>query len=90
MKVSTLSLEMGAAGAAIGIIPDMITRGVVNTHDIAVFVAMCMCFSGYLCTHVVMMESLDEQDLTLPAIISHTIGGLCAGIAANILFNLFM
>lgn len=81
---------LGAAGAAIGIIPDMITRGIVNTHDIAVFVAMCMCFSGYLCTHVVMMESLGEQDLTLHAIISHTIGGLCAGIAANILFNLFM
>ncbi|NLY21647.1 MAG: hypothetical protein GXZ08_10265 [Tissierellia bacterium] len=81
---------LGAAGAAVGIIPEMIANGIANTHDIAVFVAMCMCFSGYLCTHVVMMESLDEKDLILPAILSHTVGGLCAGVAANLMFNFFV
>lgn len=80
---------LGAAGAAIGIIPDMIARGIVNAHDIAVFVSMCMCFSGYLCTHVVMMESLGEQDLTFHAILSHTIGGICAGVAAHLIFTFF-
>ena len=79
---------LGAAGASLGIIPDLVNRGLANAHDIAVFVGMCMCFSGYLTTHVVMMESLGEKDLIRPALLSHTIGGICAGIAANILYTL--
>ena len=48
-------------------------------NDIAVFTAMCMCWSGYLSTHVAMMDSLHCSDMTGKAIFSHTIGGLAGG-----------
>ena len=51
---------------------------------------MCMCWSGYLSTHASMMQALKRPDLTGKAILSHTIGGLAAGIAANWLFRLFL
>lgn len=74
---------MGAAGAAIGIVEKLVTAGLANAHDIAVFTAMCMCWSGYLSTHVAMMDSLKCSYLTGAAIVCHTIGGLCAGVFAN-------
>lgn len=79
--------SLGAAGAAIGLIPNMIQEGQVQANDIAVFTAMCMCWSGYLSTHTAMMDGLKCRQLTGKAILSHTIGGLCAGIAANWLFK---
>ncbi|MEG1621491.1 MAG: hypothetical protein RR322_06220 [Oscillospiraceae bacterium] len=79
---------LGAAGAAIGLVPSMVASGTVHANDIAVFTAMCMCWSGYLSTHVAMMSSLKCSELTGKAIISHTIGGFCAGIAANWIFKL--
>lgn len=79
---------LGAAGAAIGLIPGMISAGTATAHDIAVFTAMCMCWSGYLSTHVAMMDSLKHSELTGRAILSHTIGGLCAGVAANWIYQL--
>ena len=74
---------LGAAGAAIGVADTLVLTGRADAHDIAVFTAMCMCWSGYLSTHVAMMDSLKCSKLTGWAIVSHTIGGLCAGIAAN-------
>ena len=79
---------LGAAGAAIGLIPGMITNGTATAHDVAVFTSMCMCWSGYLSTHVAMMDSLKHSNLTGKAILSHTIGGLCAGFAANWIYQL--
>lgn len=79
---------LGAAGAAIGIAENLIATGHANAHDVAVFTAMCMCWSGYLSTHVAMMDSLKCHELTGKAIVSHTIGGLCAGIAANWMYAL--
>ena len=79
---------LGAAGAAIGVVKDLVAEGLANAHDVAVFTAMCMCWSGYLSTHVAMMDSLKCHELTGKAIISHTVGGLCAGIAANWLYTL--
>ncbi len=58
--------------------------------DVAVFTAMCMCWSGYLSIHVAMMSSLKVNKLTGKAILSHTIGGLCAGVVANWIFKLVM
>lgn len=81
---------LGAAGAAIGIVERLITSSLANAHDVAVFTAMCMCWSGYLSTHVAMMDSLKSSELTGKAIISHTIGGLCAGVAANWIYQLLM
>ena len=79
---------LGAAGAAIGLVPEMVSAGIAHANDIAVFTAMCMCWSGYLSTHVGMMSALKVPHLTGKAIISHTIGGLCAGVAANLIFQL--
>lgn len=74
---------LGAAGAAIGIADTLVLGGKANAHDVAVFTAMCMCWSGYLSTHVAMMDSLKCSKLTGSAILCHTIGGLVAGFVAN-------
>lgn len=79
---------LGAAGAAIGLVPDMASAGTIHANDIAVFTAMCMCWSGYLSTHVAMMDSLGYSNMTGKAIISHTIGGLVAGVAAHWIYIL--
>lgn len=80
---------LGSAGAAMGMVPSMIEAGKVTAHDISVFTAMCMCWSGYLSTHVSMMQALGHPELSGKAILSHTLGGLIAGISANWLFKLF-
>ncbi len=79
---------LGSAGAAIGLVPKLVTSGLAGARDVAVFTAMCMCWSGYLSTHVAMMDNLKCSKLTGHAILSHTIGGLCAGVAANWLYRL--
>ncbi len=79
---------LGAAGAAIGIAENLVHEGLANAHDVAVFTAMCMCWSGYLSTHVAMMDNLKCSKLTGAAIICHTIGGLCAGVFANWCYQL--
>lgn len=77
---------LGAAGAAIGLIPSLVSEGLATGNDVAVFTAMCMCWSGYLSTHVAMMDGLKFRELTGRAILCHTIGGLCAGIGAHLLY----
>lgn len=79
---------LGAAGAAIGLIPGMVADGMATGNDIAVFTSMCMCWSGYLSTHVAMMDSLKCSEMTSKAIISHTIGGLVAGVSAHWIYVL--
>ena len=79
---------LGAAGAALGLVPTLVETGGAAGNDIAVFTAMCMCWSGYLSTHVAMMDSLKCGRLTGKAILSHTIGGLFAGVAAHWIYVL--
>lgn len=81
---------LGAAGAAVGTVQQLITEGAANAHDVAVFTAICMCWSGYLSTHAAMMDSLKCRELTGKAIAYHTVGGLVAGIAANWGYKLLM
>lgn len=81
--------SLGAVGAALGLIPKFQASGLIDGNAIAVFTAMGMCWSGYLSTHTAMMDSLGYRNLTSKAIISHTIGGLAAGISAHWLFVLF-
>ena len=80
--------SLGAVGAALGLVPKFQVAGLIDANAIAVFTAMGMCWSGYLSTHTAMLDSLGYRKLTGTAIISHTIGGLCAGIAAHWLFVL--
>lgn len=81
--------SLGAVGAALGLIPKFQTAGLIDGNAIAVFTAMGMCWSGFLSTHTAMLDSLGYRKLTGKAILSHTIGGLFAGIAAHWLFVLF-
>ena len=79
---------LGAAGAATSMTAQLVSSGLANAGDIAVFTAMCMCWSGYLSTHVSMMNSLNCNNLISKAIASHTVGGLCAGVAAHWIYQL--
>ncbi len=85
--VSVIITSLGAAGAAIGMLPSMLSSGAIGANDIAVITAVCICWSGFLSTHIAMMDSLKERKLTGAAISAHAIGGLCAGIIANIIFK---
>lgn len=79
---------LGSSGAAIGMVSDMASKKIIGGNDIAVFTSICMCWSGYLSTHIAMMDALDTKEMTGNAILSHTIGGLSAGIASHIIWGL--
>jgi len=82
--------SLGAVGAALSLVPKFLESGLIGSNEIAVFTAMGMCWSGYLSTHVAMMDALNQRKLIGSAIASHTIGGLVAGIAAHYLVLLLM
>lgn len=79
---------LGSSGASLGIISDMVAKGKVTGNDIAVFTSICMCWSGYLSTHIAMMDALDTQEMTGNAIMAHTIGGLLGGVSAHLIWIL--
>ncbi len=78
--------SLGAVGAALSLINTFINQGLIGGNEIAVFTAMGMCWSGYLSTHTAMLDALQYRELTSKALISHTVGGLVAGVAAHYLF----
>lgn len=87
---------LGAVGAALGLVPQLAGMtdaqtglSILTNDSIAVFTAMGMCWSGYLSTHTAMLDSLGYRKLIGKAIGAHTIGGLCAGVAAHWLWVLF-
>ncbi len=81
---------LGAVGAALALIPNFLSEGLIGGNDIAVFTAIGMCWSGYLSTHIAMMDSLGFRNLTQKAILSHTIGGISAGVFAHYIFLIFL
>lgn len=83
-------ISLGSAGAALGVIPEFLDKGYIGIRDIAVFTAIGTTWSGYLSTHVSMMDALNARALTTKAIFAHTIGGLVSGIVANYLFQVVM
>ncbi|MGB0360318.1 MAG: CD0519/CD1768 family membrane protein [Endozoicomonas sp.] len=80
---------LGAVGAAMSLVPNFISQGIINGNDIAVFTAMGMCWSGYLSTHTAILDSLGFRKLTSKSILAHTIGGISAGVAAHYFYLLF-
>lgn len=80
--------SLGAVGAAISLVPKFLDLGLISGNDIAVFTAMGMCWSGYLSTHVGMMDALNHRGLISSALTSHTIGGLVGGISAHFIYLL--
>ncbi|WP_024469157.1 CD0519/CD1768 family membrane protein [Treponema pedis] len=83
--ISVPITALGSTGAALGVVKEMAAAGKVTANDIAVFTAICMCWSGYISTHIAMMDALDTKELTGKALLSHTIGGLFAGFVAHLL-----
>lgn len=81
---------LGAVGASLGLIPGFMSAGWVDGNAIAVFTAIGMCWSGYLSTHTAMLDSLGYRELTSKAIVSHTIGGIAAGMVAHWTYVLVM
>lgn len=81
--------SLGAVGAALSLVKVFSTEGLITGNEIAVFTAMGMCWSGFLSTHTAMLDSLKFRNLTSKALLSHTIGGLAAGVAAHYIFVLF-
>ncbi len=81
---------VGAVGAAIGMVPGFLEKGLIGANDIAVFTAMGICWSGYLSTHVSMLDALEARPLIGKAILSHTIAGLSVGVIANWVFKFVM
>lgn len=77
---------LGAVGAALGLVPNFMAQGWIDGNAIAVFTAIGMCWSGFLSTHTAMLDSLGYRELTPKAILAHTIGGICAAIAAHLIF----
>ncbi len=80
--------SLGSVGAAMSLVKDFLAHDLIAKNEIAVFTAMGMCWSGYLSTHVGMMDALNVRKLTSKAILSHTIGGLAAGISAHYIYLL--
>ena len=79
---------LGAVGAALSLVPGFAQQGWVDGNAIAVFTAIGMCWSGFLSTHTAMLDSLGYREQTSKAILSHTIGGLCAALTAHWLYLL--
>ena len=77
---------LGAVGAALSLIPNLIAHGWIDANAIAVFTAIGMCWSGFLSTHTAMLDSLGYRDLTPKAILAHFCGGLAAAITAPWMF----
>lgn len=79
---------LGAVGAANSLVPQMIKQGLAHANEVAVFTALGITWSGFLSTHVSMLDTLHKRDLTAIAMGTHFIGGLAAGIIAHYLFIL--
>lgn len=75
--------SLGAVGAALSLVPNFVEQGWMDGNAIAVCTAIGMCWSGYLSTHTAMLDTLGYRELTGKAILSHTIGGICAGVVSH-------
>ena len=84
---------LGAVGASLSLIPAFLENNIIEGNEIAVFTAMGMCWSGFLSTHVAMLDALGHRKLISKGITSHLVGGIIAGVSAHyilLLFNLII
>ena len=77
---------LGAVGAALALVPKFLARGIIGGNEIAVFTAIGMTWSGFLSTHIAMMDVMGFRNLTSRAILFHTTGGISAGVFAHYLY----
>lgn len=79
---------LGASGSAMGLTKGFIDAGFADARTVAAFTGMAICWSGFLSTHVGMLDTLHQDNHVKQAIGYHLIGGVLAGVFANYLYLL--
>lgn len=79
---------LGTVGAALGLIPEMMTKGIIDSNAIAVFTAMGMCWSGFLSADAATLDSLGYRHFISRSFTCTFIGGIAAGIITHWLYVL--
>lgn len=79
---------LGTVGAALGLIPEMMTKGIIDSNAIAVFTAMGMCWSGFLSADAATLDSLGYRHFISRSFTCTFIGGISAGIITHWLYVL--
>lgn len=74
---------LGTVGAALSLIPEFSSKGIIDGNAIAVFTAMGMCWSGFLSTHTAMLDTMGYRHLLSKDFISQITGGVFAGFVAH-------
>lgn len=77
---------LGTVGAALGLIPEMMSKGIIDSNAIAVFTAMGMCWSGFLSADAATLYSLGYRHFISRSFTCTFIGGIAAGIVTHWLF----
>lgn len=77
---------LGTVGAALGLIPEMMSKGIIDSNAIAVFTAMGMCWSGFLSADAATLDSLGYRHFISRSFTCTFIGGIAAGIVTHWLF----
>ena len=79
---------LGTVGAALGLIPEMMSKGIIDSNAIAVFTAMGMCWSGFLSADAATLDSLGYRHFISRSFTCTFIGGIAAGIFTHWLYVL--
>ncbi len=79
---------LGAVGSAMGLTSGFIEAGFANARTVATFTGMGICMSGFLSTHIGMLDTLGQNQFVKPAILCQLLGGFVAGMVANYLYLL--
>ncbi|MBR1498084.1 MAG: hypothetical protein IJ615_00395 [Bacteroidaceae bacterium] len=77
---------LGTVGAALGLIPEMMTKGIIDSNAIAVFTAMGMCWSGFLSADAATLDSLGYRHFISRSFTCTLVAGLSAGIITHWLY----
>ena len=77
---------LGTVGAALGLIPEMMSKGIIDSNAIAVFTAMGMCWSGFLSADAATLDSLGYRHFISRSFTCTFIGGIAAGIITHWLY----
>lgn len=79
---------LGTVGAALGLIPSMMDKGIIDSNAIAVFTAMGMCWSGFLSADAASLDSLGYRRFISSSFTCTLVAGLAAGIITHWLYEL--
>ncbi len=79
---------LGAVGSAMGLTKGFLDAGFATANTVATFTGMGICMSGFLSTHMGMLDTLKQNQFAKIAILTQLAGGAFAGFVANYLFKL--